>query len=142
MQAMIGKQLDQLVGALNCCSNMQEKDANGRPDEEVAKEAWENYRKRNDSAIVDHFQVCSCSGHAQQHGYNWYQLVHSRQNWQSNLTACFSVTSLCSGQQKLSTSTFTFLEFLSGQESLCKRLSSGGSRLAEFASGKYVIHLC
>ena len=39
---------------------MQEKDANGRPDEEVAKKAWENYRKRNDSAIVDHFQVCTC----------------------------------------------------------------------------------
>ena len=37
--------------------NMQEKDANGRPDEEVAREAWDNYRKRNDSTIVDHFQV-------------------------------------------------------------------------------------
>lgn len=37
---------------------LQEKDADGRPDEEVATEAWQNYRKRNDSTIVDHFQVC------------------------------------------------------------------------------------
>ena len=36
---------------------LQEKDADGRPDEEVAAEAWQNYRKRNDSTIVDHFQV-------------------------------------------------------------------------------------
>lgn len=36
---------------------MQEKDADGRPDEEVAKEAWQNYRKRNNSTIVDHFQA-------------------------------------------------------------------------------------
>lgn len=31
----------------------------GRPDEEIAAEAWANYRARNDSAIVDHFQVCA-----------------------------------------------------------------------------------
>ncbi|XP_010191436.1 PREDICTED: ubiquitin carboxyl-terminal hydrolase 4, partial [Mesitornis unicolor] len=31
------------------------KDANGRPDLEVAKEAWENHRLRNDSIIVDIF---------------------------------------------------------------------------------------
>ncbi|XP_016058354.1 PREDICTED: ubiquitin carboxyl-terminal hydrolase 4 isoform X2 [Miniopterus natalensis] len=31
------------------------KDANGRPDEVVAKEAWENHRLRNDSVIVDIF---------------------------------------------------------------------------------------
>jgi hypothetical protein len=36
---------------------VEERDADGRPDGEVAKEAWDNYRKRNDSAIVDHFQV-------------------------------------------------------------------------------------
>ncbi|KAL3142431.1 hypothetical protein ABBQ38_002762 [Trebouxia sp. C0009 RCD-2024] len=35
---------------------VEEKDADGRPDEEVANEAWQNYRKRNDSTIVDHFQ--------------------------------------------------------------------------------------
>ncbi|DBA81599.1 hypothetical protein WJX77_011258 [Trebouxia sp. C0004] len=35
---------------------IEEKDVDGRPDEEVAKEAWQNYRKRNDSTIVDHFQ--------------------------------------------------------------------------------------
>jgi len=34
----------------------EEKDADGRPDEEVAAEAWENYRARNDSVIVDKFQ--------------------------------------------------------------------------------------
>jgi len=40
---------------------VQEKDADGRPDEEVAQEAWQNYRKRNDSTIVDHFQARSGS---------------------------------------------------------------------------------
>ena len=32
------------------------KDSDGRPDKVVAKEAWENHRKRNDSVIVDRFQ--------------------------------------------------------------------------------------
>ena len=36
---------------------LQEMDADGRPDEQVAAEAWQNYRMRNDSSIVDHFQV-------------------------------------------------------------------------------------
>ncbi|KAJ9597759.1 hypothetical protein L9F63_011367 [Diploptera punctata] len=30
-------------------------DSSGRPDKEIASEAWENYRKRNDSVIVDFF---------------------------------------------------------------------------------------
>lgn len=30
-------------------------DSNNRPDQEVAKESWENYEKRNDSVIVDTF---------------------------------------------------------------------------------------
>jgi ubiquitin C-terminal hydrolase len=34
----------------------EEKDSDGRPDEEVALEAWENYRARNDSVVVDTFQ--------------------------------------------------------------------------------------
>ena len=34
----------------------EEKDSDGRPDEEVAGEAWDNYRARNDSVVVDHFQ--------------------------------------------------------------------------------------
>lgn len=34
----------------------EEKDSDGRPDEEVALEAWDNYRARNDSVIVDNFQ--------------------------------------------------------------------------------------
>jgi ubiquitin C-terminal hydrolase len=32
-------------------------DSNGRPDEELAAEAWQNYRARNDSFIADHFQA-------------------------------------------------------------------------------------
>lgn len=35
----------------------QERDNAGRPDSEVAAEAWSNYRARNDSVVVDHFQV-------------------------------------------------------------------------------------
>ncbi|XP_064607278.1 ubiquitin carboxyl-terminal hydrolase 15-like isoform X2 [Liolophura sinensis] len=34
---------------------IEQKDANGRQDKEVANEAWENYQKRNDSVIVDTF---------------------------------------------------------------------------------------
>ena len=34
-----------------------EADAAGRPDKALAAEAWANYRKRNDSVVVDHFQV-------------------------------------------------------------------------------------
>jgi ubiquitin carboxyl-terminal hydrolase 4/11/15 len=34
----------------------EEKDDDSRPDAEVAAEAWDNYRARNDSVIVDHFQ--------------------------------------------------------------------------------------
>ena len=36
----------------------QEKDSNNRPDEELAAEAWAGYKLRNNSVIVDHFQVC------------------------------------------------------------------------------------
>ncbi|GFR46721.1 hypothetical protein Agub_g8344, partial [Astrephomene gubernaculifera] len=35
---------------------IEEKDQPGRPDEEVAAEAWANYRARNNSLVVDHFQ--------------------------------------------------------------------------------------
>lgn len=34
----------------------EEKDSDGRPDAELAAEAWENYRARNDSVVVDNFQ--------------------------------------------------------------------------------------
>ncbi|XP_076078231.1 ubiquitin carboxyl-terminal hydrolase 15-like isoform X1 [Mytilus galloprovincialis] len=34
---------------------IEQKDTDDRPDELVAKESWENYRKRNDSVIVDTF---------------------------------------------------------------------------------------
>ena len=32
-------------------------DSNGRPDTELAEEAWQIYKARNDSFIADHFQV-------------------------------------------------------------------------------------
>lgn len=35
---------------------IEEPDSDGRPDAVVAAEAWSNYRARNDSFIVDHFQ--------------------------------------------------------------------------------------
>ena len=50
-----------LADVFALCLLVQEKDADGRPDEEVAQEAWQNYRKRNDSTIVDHFQACCYS---------------------------------------------------------------------------------
>ncbi|XP_067933232.1 ubiquitin carboxyl-terminal hydrolase 4-like [Watersipora subatra] len=34
---------------------IETKDSNKRPDEEVSNEAWENYKKRNDSIIIDLF---------------------------------------------------------------------------------------
>lgn len=50
---------------------VEDKDSNGRPDEELAAEAWHNYRLRNDSVVVDHFQglfksclVCPGCGHS------------------------------------------------------------------------------
>jgi len=36
---------------------VQSKDADGRPDEEVADEYWANHKARNDSIIVDVCQV-------------------------------------------------------------------------------------
>ena len=36
---------------------IEEKDYDGRPDDELASEAWANYKARNNSYIVDHFQV-------------------------------------------------------------------------------------
>uniref|UniRef100_A0A1D2AEX7 ubiquitinyl hydrolase 1 n=1 Tax=Auxenochlorella protothecoides TaxID=3075 RepID=A0A1D2AEX7_AUXPR len=49
---------------------VEEGDADGRPDAELAAEAWRAYRARNDSVIVDHFQgmykstlVCPQCGH-------------------------------------------------------------------------------
>lgn len=48
--------LDGLHEDLNRIYNkpyIEEKESDGRPDHVVAKEAWEDYRKRNDSIIVD-----------------------------------------------------------------------------------------
>ena len=52
--------LDGLHEDLNRILNkpyIEERDSDGRPDAEVAQEAWNNYRARNDSVIVDHFQA-------------------------------------------------------------------------------------
>jgi len=59
-QELLAFLLDGLHEDLNRVRNkpyVEEADANGRPDKVVAAEAWANYRKRNDSVIVDHFQV-------------------------------------------------------------------------------------
>ena len=36
---------------------VQESEADGRTDEQMAAEAWANYRRRNDSVVVDHLQA-------------------------------------------------------------------------------------
>ena len=36
---------------------IEEPDMSGLPDEEVAARTWANYRARNDSSMVDHFQA-------------------------------------------------------------------------------------
>lgn len=57
---------------------MEEKDAGGRPDAEVAAEAWANYRLRNDSAVVDHFQVGVPAGGAHALRASWGGAGHLR----------------------------------------------------------------
>ncbi|XP_076358594.1 ubiquitin carboxyl-terminal hydrolase 15-like [Tachypleus tridentatus] len=57
-QELMAFLLDGLHEDLNRVKNkpyIEMKDADGRPDEVVAKEAWENYLKRNNSIIVDIF---------------------------------------------------------------------------------------
>ena len=52
--------LDGLHEDLNRVHNkpyIEEPDANGLPDEAVANKTWANYRARNDSVMVDHFQA-------------------------------------------------------------------------------------
>lgn len=60
-QELLAFLLDGLHEDLNRVKNkpyIEYPDSNGRPDEEIAAEAWKNYRARNDSFIADHFQVC------------------------------------------------------------------------------------
>ncbi|OVA20111.1 Ubiquitin carboxyl-terminal hydrolases family 2 [Macleaya cordata] len=55
-QELLAFLLDGLHEDLNRVKNkpyIEAKDANGRPDEEVANECWENHKARNDSVIVD-----------------------------------------------------------------------------------------
>jgi hypothetical protein len=44
------------TGFLPSAAFSQEPDSEGVPDEQLATTAWTNYRQRNDSHIVDHFQ--------------------------------------------------------------------------------------
>eukprot|EP00891_Asterochloris_glomerata_P002915 jgi/Astpho2/2915/e_gw1.00050.93.1_t len=58
-QELLGALLDGLHEDLNRIKQkpyIEEKDADGRPDEDVARETWDNYKARNDSALVDLFQ--------------------------------------------------------------------------------------
>ena len=60
VQELLAFLLDGLHEDLNRIKNkpyIEEADSDGRPDAEVALEAWRNYRARNDSVVVDHFQV-------------------------------------------------------------------------------------
>uniref|UniRef100_A0A8C7TD66 Ubiquitin carboxyl-terminal hydrolase n=1 Tax=Oncorhynchus mykiss TaxID=8022 RepID=A0A8C7TD66_ONCMY len=57
-QELLSFLLDGLHEDLNRVKNkeyIELRDAAGRPDQEVAEEAWRNHRRRNDSAIVDTF---------------------------------------------------------------------------------------
>lgn len=57
-QELLSFLLDGLHEDLNRVKNkeyIELRDANGRPDQEVAEEAWCNHRRRNDSVIVDTF---------------------------------------------------------------------------------------
>ncbi|KAM7410760.1 hypothetical protein PAMA_020952 [Pampus argenteus] len=57
-QELLSFLLDGLHEDLNRVKNkeyIELRDANGRPDQEVAEEAWHNHRRRNDSVIVDTF---------------------------------------------------------------------------------------
>ncbi|XP_012681631.1 ubiquitin carboxyl-terminal hydrolase 11 [Clupea harengus] len=57
-QELLSFLLDGLHEDLNRVKNkeyIELRDAHGRPDQEVAEEAWRNHRRRNDSVIVDTF---------------------------------------------------------------------------------------
>uniref|UniRef100_H3BXI0 Ubiquitin carboxyl-terminal hydrolase n=1 Tax=Tetraodon nigroviridis TaxID=99883 RepID=H3BXI0_TETNG len=57
-QELLSFLLDGLHEDLNRVKNkeyIELRDADGRPDQEVAEEAWRNHRRRNDSVIVDTF---------------------------------------------------------------------------------------
>ena len=59
-QELLAFLLDGLHEDLNRILNkpyVEAKDSDGRPDEEIAKESWNNYKLRNDSIIVDLFQA-------------------------------------------------------------------------------------
>lgn len=60
MQELLAFLLDGLHEDLNRVKQkpyIEMKDSGGRPDEEVANECWKNHKARNDSLIVDVFQV-------------------------------------------------------------------------------------
>jgi ubiquitin C-terminal hydrolase len=60
MQELLAFLLDGLHEDLNRVKKkpyIEAKDADGRPDEELAEECWNYHKARNDSIIVDKFQV-------------------------------------------------------------------------------------
>lgn len=60
MQELLAFLLDGLHEDLNRVKKkpyIEAKDSDGRPDDEVAEECWSYHRARNDSIIVDKFQV-------------------------------------------------------------------------------------
>lgn len=64
-QELLAFLLDGLHEDLNRVKNkpyILSKDADGRPDEEVADEYWANHKARNDSIIVDVCQVIVAGG--------------------------------------------------------------------------------
>lgn len=99
---------------------LQEKDADGQPDEEVATEAWQDDNKRNDSTIVDHFQVCIhhlqlengqfsvvsqvCSEVLEMYSPGFPTVLRTNAAWpsQSNgVVACLCFVALCHSQAYL-----------------------------------------
>jgi len=60
LQELLAFLLDGLHEDLNRVKKkpyIEAKDADGRPDDEFAEECWNNHKARNDSIIVDKFQV-------------------------------------------------------------------------------------
>lgn len=60
VQELLGFLLDGLHEDLNRVKKkpyIEAKDADGRPDDEFAEECWNYHKARNDSIIVDKFQV-------------------------------------------------------------------------------------
>nr|AAN04210.1 Putative ubiquitin carboxyl terminal hydrolase [Oryza sativa Japonica Group] len=74
LQELLAFLLDGLHEDLNRVKKkpyIEAKDADGRPDEELAEECWNYHKARNDSIIVDKFQVYVCSQLFTTHQYTF-----------------------------------------------------------------------